>query len=98
MSVFKLLKFWVIVFFHGVLLIEGMDVVIIGAGISGISAARHLINHGGYNVTILEARPDRYGGRMWTNKQAFPNATGELILLPFCIEHVFTLINLLLLT
>ncbi len=44
-------------------------VIIIGAGISGIAAARQLVNAGGYDVTILEARPDRYGGRIWSDKE-----------------------------
>ena len=36
--------------------------VIIGAGMAGLSAASHLIKNGITNVTILEAR-DRIGGR-----------------------------------
>ena len=39
------------------------DVIIIGAGISGLSAADHLIDNGN-DVLILEAR-DRIGGRIW---------------------------------
>ena len=41
------------------------DIIIIGAGISGIAAARFLKSKG-YNVLILEAR-NRIGGRIWTN-------------------------------
>jgi polyamine oxidase len=41
------------------------DVIIIGAGISGIAAAR-LLKAKGYNVLILEAR-NRIGGRVWTD-------------------------------
>jgi monoamine oxidase len=41
------------------------DVIIIGAGISGIAAARAL-KAKGYNVLILEAR-NRVGGRIWTD-------------------------------
>jgi monoamine oxidase len=41
------------------------DVIIIGAGIAGIAAAR-LLKAQGYNVLILEAR-NRIGGRIWTN-------------------------------
>ncbi len=54
----------------------GNDVIIIGAGISGISAARKLVNTGGYDVTVLEAR-DRTGGRIWTDKAGLPNAQGK---------------------
>jgi len=45
------------------------DVVIIGAGISGLSAGESL-RQMGYDVVILEAR-DRIGGRIWTD-----NSTG----------------------
>ena len=41
------------------------DIVIIGAGISSISAAK-LLKNNGYKVLILEAR-DRIGGRLWTD-------------------------------
>src|SRR5215468_6604393 len=40
------------------------DVIVIGAGVAGLSAARAL-SDGGLSVTILEAR-DRIGGRIFT--------------------------------
>ena len=39
------------------------SVIVIGAGISGLSAGKRLINHGGFFVTALEAS-DRIGGRI----------------------------------
>lgn len=44
---------------------EDIDVIIIGAGVSGLSAAHTLQSHG-FNTLVLEAR-DRVGGRIWTD-------------------------------
>ena len=41
------------------------DVLVLGAGISGLAAARTLVDKG-LSVIVLEAR-DRIGGRMWTD-------------------------------
>ncbi|MEV6169361.1 NAD(P)/FAD-dependent oxidoreductase [Streptomyces sp. NPDC051954] len=45
-----------------------LDVIVIGAGIAGLSAARVLAD-AGRNVVVVEAR-DRIGGRMWTHTGA----------------------------
>ena len=45
---------------------DAQSVVIIGAGIAGLSAARRL-HDAGLSVTVLEARK-RAGGRIWTNE------------------------------
>ncbi|HEY9666370.1 MAG TPA: FAD-dependent oxidoreductase [Coleofasciculaceae cyanobacterium] len=42
------------------------DILIIGAGIAGLAAARHLVKQG-FDVTILEGR-DRMGGRIYTDR------------------------------
>ncbi len=46
-----------------------VDVIVVGAGAAGISAARRL-GEAGRQVRVLEAR-DRVGGRAWTNTSAF---------------------------
>ena len=57
-----------------------MNVLVIGAGIAGLSAAWHL-REAGVAATVLEAR-DRIGGRVWTDRDfaGFPVEFGaELI-------------------
>ena len=57
-------------------LASGAEVIIIGAGMSGLAAARKLVNTGDHTVTVLEAR-GRVGGRTWTDKDAIPGAVGQ---------------------
>ena len=45
--------------------VTGKNIIIIGAGISGLAAAKNLKDRGA-KVTVLEAR-DRIGGRIWTS-------------------------------
>jgi monoamine oxidase len=44
---------------------ESVDVAVIGAGLSGLTAARDLL-HGGKSVIVLEAR-DRVGGKVYNH-------------------------------
>ncbi len=43
-------------------------VLVIGGGISGLRAASVLLRHG-IKVTLLEGRPDRLGGRIYTSRK-----------------------------
>ncbi len=55
---------------------ESWDVVIIGAGVAGLTAAADLAAKG-HSVLILEAR-DRVGGRVWTRHEPELSAPVEL--------------------
>lgn len=43
-----------------------VKVIVIGSGMSGICAARQLADQTNFDITILEANPDRWGGRIWS--------------------------------
>lgn len=56
-------------------------VIVVGGGIAGLAAARTLVNHESgkidYDVTVLEAKNNRFGGRVWTNRTMLKNARGK---------------------
>lgn len=46
------------------------DVVVIGGGLAGMAAARKLSNSPDkFSVKVLEARKERYGGRVYTKRE-----------------------------
>ena len=47
---------------------EPKKVIVVGAGIAGLRAASILKTHG-VQVVVLEARPDRIGGRIYTSRK-----------------------------
>src|SRR5438876_4709343 len=50
-------------------LLRGVSVLVAGAGLAGLAAARDLLTRG-TDVTVVEAR-DRVGGRVWTLREGF---------------------------
>ena len=52
------------------------DVIVVGSGIAGLAAARTLVNTGKFSVNILEAKRERYGGRIFTDRKSLKNARG----------------------
>ena len=52
--------------------LSGVSVLVAGAGLAGLVAARDLVAMGAA-VTVVEAR-DRIGGRVWTAREGFTDA------------------------
>lgn len=52
---------------------ETKHVLVIGAGLAGLAAAKKLVEESNHSVIVLEAR-DRIGGRLWTSErwEGFP--------------------------
>ena len=49
--------------------LRGVSVLVAGAGLAGLAAARDLLTRGA-EVTVVDAR-DRVGGRVWTARDGF---------------------------
>jgi monoamine oxidase len=67
---------------------DGKEVVVIGAGLGGLSAAYELQKLG-YRVTILEAQ-ERVGGRVLTEREGFGGAWAEMGAVRVPDSHAFT--------
>lgn len=56
--------------------LRGSSVVIAGGGLAGLTAAHELVKMGA-DITLLEARRDRLGGRVWTRRDFADGQTAE---------------------
>lgn len=55
------------------------NVVVIGGGLAGMAAARKLSNSPDkFSVKVLEARKERYGGRVYTKREYGVRGNGEI--------------------
>lgn len=52
------------------------EIVVVGGGLAGMAAARRLMKIPHFSVRVLEARRERYGGRIWTNRTALRGIRG----------------------
>ena len=60
------------------------DVIVIGAGIAGLAAARRLTtDKTNFTVTVYEARKERFGGHIWTDKLTNMKAKGIITIQHF---------------
>jgi hypothetical protein len=53
-------------------------VIVVGSGIAGLAAARTLVNTGKFSVNILEAKRERYGGRIFTDRKSLKICRGDV--------------------
>lgn len=60
---------------------EAWDVIVVGAGISGLAAARRLCA-AGLRVLVVEGQ-ERVGGRIWTERTGMNAEAGILFAFPF---------------
>lgn len=62
------------------------DVIVIGGGLAGMAAARKLSNSPDkYSVKVLEARKERYGGRVYTKREYGVRGNGLMVKLEIAI-------------
>lgn len=62
---------------------EGREIVtvaVIGSGMAGITAARQLTDRTKFDVVVLEANTERYGGRLWSYE--VPGFRGTYVSIP----------------
>lgn len=56
------------------------DVVVVGGGLAGMAAARKLSNSPDkFSVKVLEARKERYGGRVYTKREYGVRGNGQMV-------------------
>lgn len=75
----KLLVAWSLLLTMGEASNEVKEIVVIGGGVAGLAAARRLTNEQltqNIHVTLFEAKSQRYGGRVWTDRLRVKKAKG----------------------
>ena len=75
-----LLLIYVIIKSKGEEFFQDKEVAVIGGGIAGLAAARRIQtqDRSSFDVRVYEARRERYGGRVWTDKLKNPKARGTV--------------------
>lgn len=67
------------------------DVVVIGGGLAGMAAARKLSNSPDkFSVKVLEARKERYGGRVYTKREYGVRGNGRNFCIYSALIHSFS--------